>query len=190
MKTGGEVNTPRNLPHIIFIFKAYIDPGNLRERVHVSYNQNQMKRSDFWAILMIALFFASCEKDRDDKKVYNIYGEWTWLESVGGMTGSEVLNPENTGTVRTATFYKNDTVIITENGEIAHKTDYFLSREKSNLFNDTCNFVTINYKYPISNPDTVITLSMRYMIEDLSDTLLLDEDVYDGYRHLYVRKKR
>jgi hypothetical protein len=149
-----------------------------------------MRRGIFIVAMAVAMLVFSCEKDQDDKKAYDIHGEWIWLESDGGMTGSEVLNPKNTGVERTVTFYANDTVKIMENGEIAHKTDYFLSRERSHLFHDTCNFVTINYKYPISNPDTVITLSMRYMIEKLSDTLILDEDVYDGYTHFYVRKKK
>ena len=79
------------------------------------------------------------------------------------------------------------TVIISENADIVQRTDYFLSREKSLLFNDTFDFVTINYTYRISDTET-LSLPMRYMIETLTDTLVLAEDVYDGYGHQFVRK--
>lgn len=55
------------------------------------------------------------------------------------------------------------------------------------FLHDTFDFVTINFKYRISNLDSIITLSTHYMIRCLSAKLILDEDVYDGYGHLYKR---
>jgi|WetSurMetagenome_2_1015567.scaffolds.fasta_scaffold82324_2 hypothetical protein len=145
-----------------------------------------MKCSFLISIILVALLFTSCEKDDTDNQD-KITGEWVWIKSYGGMTGGEVLTPANTGIEKTITFFRNDTVVITENGTTADKTDYFLSREKSNLFHDIHNFVTINYKYQLQ--DTVITLSMRYIIQKLTDTLVLEDDVVDGYGHTYVKKK-
>jgi len=135
---------------------------------------------------MILLATMACEKDKV-QPAYEIYGEWNWLKSYGGFTGHNLLTPENTGVSKIFSFMQNDTVIISENADIVQRTDYFLSREKSLLFNDTFDFVTINYTYRISDTET-LSLPMRYMIETLTDTLVLAEDVYDGYGHQFVRK--
>jgi hypothetical protein len=145
-----------------------------------------MKKTVLLAITAVMLTCMSCQKEKDPTNRDKIAGEWIWIKSYGGMTGGEILTPENTGIEKTMTFFKNDTVEITENGQLAEKTNYFVSKEKSQLFNDLHDFVTIDYKYPLS--DTVITVSMRYIIQKLTDTLLLKDDVVDGYGHLYVRK--
>jgi hypothetical protein len=136
--------------------------------------------------LWIILAAMACEKEKDQPP-YEIYGEWNWLKSYGGITGRDLETPENTGISKIFTFLHNDTVIITANADTTHRTNYYLSREKSLLLQDTFDFVTINYIYRISDTET-LSLPMRYMIKTLTDTLVLDEDVYDGYGHQFVRK--
>lgn len=138
-------------------------------------------------LFVIFLITTSCEKDNELTKNENIVGEWLWIKSQGGFTGNDIQTPKENGIEKIIKFYENDTIEIFENNILVHKTDYFLSREKSMLLHDTFDFVTINYKYRISNPDSIITLPMRYIIWTLSDSLSLGEDVYDGYGHLYLR---
>ena len=136
--------------------------------------------------LFIFLIVMACEKDKDPP-VYDIHGKWNWLKSYGGITGHDLQTPENTGTSKIWTFNENDTVIITENADTLTVTDYFLSRESSMLLHDTLDFVTIKYKYRISETE-YLSIPMRYMIKTLTDTLVLAEDVYDGYGHEFVRR--
>jgi hypothetical protein len=136
--------------------------------------------------LSVSLLMISCNDD-NEPEIFDIYGNWAWVKSFGGYTGSDLRTPENTGTSRTMSFLKNDTVIITLNGDTVQVTDYFLSREESMLLNDTFDFLTINYRFITAEAETII-MPMRYMIQQLTDTLALDEDVYDGYGHLFIRK--
>ena len=149
----------------------------------------KMKKLIISFTIVLSFSVISCEKDNGiiEDNNSSIVGEWIWLKSYGGFTGGDIQTPEQNGIEKIVKFYNNDTVEIFENEVLIHKTDYFLSREESILLNDTFDFLTINYKYWIINPDSIITLPMRYIIRDLSDTLMLDEDVYDGYGHLYKR---
>jgi hypothetical protein len=147
----------------------------------------KMKIWKYTGIFFIILAAMACEKEKD-QPVYEIFGSWNWLKSYGGMTGRDLKTPGNTGTSKNFSFLRNDTVIITENAVTLQKTNFFLSREKSILLKDSFDFVTINYTYRISDTET-LSLPMRYMIETLTDTLVLAEDVYDGYGHQFVRKR-
>jgi hypothetical protein len=147
----------------------------------------KMKIFNYTGFVLIILAAIACEKDKVEP-TYEIFGEWNWLKSYGGFTGHELQTPENTGISKTFAFLHNDSVIITKNTDTIQRTGYFLSREKSLLLHDTFDFVTINYENWISNTET-LSLPMRYMIETLTDTLVLAEDVYDGYRHQFERKQ-
>jgi hypothetical protein len=152
-----------------------------------------MKLTGTIMLLFLVLTIFSCEKEdivKDGSNETKILGTWSWQNSVGGFTGNLNYTPQSTGIDRKWIFLKNDTVIVTENGDTTFKVNYFLSREKSNLFKDTFNFVTINYTFPITNPDTTLIVSMRYIIRTLNDTLNVQEDVYDGYTHQYLKADR
>lgn len=141
--------------------------------------------------MAMATFLPACDKN-DELKTENrdkgIIGEWSWVNSRGGFTGTEYLSPGESGIEKIMRFRINDTVDIFENDVLVQHTDYYLSREESIILHDTFDFVTINYKYRLSNPDSLVTIPMRYMILELSDVLFIDEDVYDGYEHLYKRE--
>ena len=115
-----------------------------------------------------------------------LIGSWYWIRSQGGFS-YQVLTPQSTGIERIFRFYKNDTVEIYENEELVQNTDYFLSREKSILYHDTFDFMTINYRYYAG--DSLIILPMRYIIRELSDSLVIEEDVFDGFKHTFYRIK-
>jgi len=146
-----------------------------------------MKQIKYFLIMAIAVMVSvSCSND-DDNQANGIVGEWIWIKSYGGFTGRDVQTPEQSEIRKIMKFHDNDTVEIYENEILVHKTDYFRSREESILLHDTFDFLTINYKYRITNTDSIIIFPMRYMIQELADTLMIDEDVYDGYGHLYNR---
>jgi hypothetical protein len=136
--------------------------------------------------------FLSCKKDNENdlQKLNTVVGEWTWINSCGGFTGTDMQTPTSSNSTKRIIFKDNSEFIMLENGDTIHKTTYFTSREKSILFQDTFNFVTVNYKYRIMGTDSIVTLPMRYIIRNMSDSLKIDEDVYDGYCHRYLRNKK
>lgn len=148
-------------------------------------------------LLLFGLSIFSCndenekeiELNTEPEKIYSIIGEWIWLKSYGGFSGHTLETPENTGVNSTLIFSNNDTVIIIENSDTINVLEYYLSREESYIHFKEYNCLTINYKFRISGMDSIITLPMRYLIENLTDTLTLAEDVYDGFGHQYVRYK-
>ena len=140
-------------------------------------------------MLSVGLIISSCTKEKFDsvQSKNGIVGEWIWLKSEGGISYS-IITPKESGIERIFIFNENDTVKEYENNKLVHNTDYFLSKEKSILYHDTLDFLTINYKFRISNPDSIVTIPIRYIIRKLTDTLLLEEDIFDGYKHTYKRK--
>jgi hypothetical protein len=151
---------------------------------------NQMKKCIYFLLTVITITICSCKKDDsvNNPTQAGITGTWAWSSSLGGMTGNDNPTPEKTGRKRSMIFLENKQFFLVENGDTIQKTDYFLSNEASILFHKNYDFVTVNYKFRISNPDSVITLPMRYIINSMSDTLSLTEDVFDGYSHWYLRK--
>jgi len=142
----------------------------------------------YFLIYGIILISISCSKDNDELTIEKkIIGKWNWIESNGGFTGHSHYTPENTGTVTQLIFSKEKTVYKIMNKDTIHKTNYYISKENSILFGDSYDFLIINYRYDL--PDTTIYLPMRYIIRNISDELILDEDVYDGYIHRFERIK-
>ncbi|QKG81054.1 hypothetical protein [Tenuifilum thalassicum] len=140
-----------------------------------------------YLMLTVFLFSLSCSEDITTLAEIKekLIGEWEWVQSEGGLSGTEVLTPETTGIYRYIKFNEKDTVLVWENNENVQTTSYCLQREESILKNRESIILTINYKY-FNNNDTII-LPMRYIIVKIGRTLILEEDVYDGYKHWYTR---
>lgn len=122
---------------------------------------------------MIGIQITACEKIEPCQFEYSIVGEWNWLESRGGFTGSTLYNPENTGLVKILSFTNNDTAILTANEDTVFNTDYVLGYENSEDLGE-------GYQYVVMN-------SIRYRIQELSEILWLDDDFCDGFSHIYER---
>jgi len=141
-------------------------------------------------MLSVLSLISSCTKDKLDsfQSENGIVGKWIWVKSEGGIC-YHTETPEESGIERIFLFKESDTVEKYENNKLIHKTDYFFSKERSILYHDTLEFLTINYKYQISNPDSIVTIPTRYIIRKITDTLLLEEDIFDGYKHTYKREQ-
>jgi hypothetical protein len=140
-------------------------------------------------IFLIMFSFFSCKKDDNNSQHPDtVVGEWTWLKSYGGFTGGDIKTPENTNIIRKVVLKSNGSFLMTDNGETVQRTTYFTSTEKSILYNDTFDFLTVNFKYKSSGTDS-ITLPIRFIIRSMKDSLNIEEDVFDGYKHEYLRTK-
>ncbi len=136
-----------------------------------------------WFILLIALSIFSCDKNDSEIENKIITQSWAWQRSNGGLTGNSQSTPASSGENKVMTFYA-DSVEIAVNGEISTITSYFIQPEESILHNETFDILTINYTY-FPGTESEISLPMRYIIRKLSDQLILEEDVFDGYVHYY-----
>jgi hypothetical protein len=150
-----------------------------------------MKNALRFISIIVILTFISCKKDSEIiiPKPNTLIGEWSWIVSYGGFTGSEVQTPASTNKSRKISFKLNGSFIMIENSDTVQNTTYFTRSEESILNHNIYNFVTVNYKYQITGTDSVIILPMRYMVLGMQDSLLINEDVFDGYHHNYLRLK-
>jgi hypothetical protein len=141
-------------------------------------------------ILGVTLLLASCTKEKVEETIQmKIVGKWDWLETYGGFTGNALYTPENTGDERKFVFKKDSSFYEILNSDTVQKTNYFISREESMILDGEFDFLTINFKYYLPDEGTTLTLPMRYMITKIADSLKIREDVYDGFRHKYVKMK-
>ena len=142
-----------------------------------------MKKLGLLLIAFAFIFITSCKEDEENEtpKLNTIVGEWVWVKSYGGFTGGDLQTPENTNSVRKAIFKSDGTMIMTVNGDTTLNSTYSIIRDKSIFDSDSCNVLVID---KLSSD-----VSMRYAILTMTDSLILSEDVCDGYGHLYVRKK-
>lgn len=147
-----------------------------------------MKTNSLIQIGIALLFVTACSKENEEFDIQKkITGKWDWIESYGGFTGTAHYTTENTGDERSLVFLDNNTTYVILNNDTINETDYFISKEESRLLGEEFDFLTINYKYPLA--DTVIFLPVRYILRNLSDVLVMDEDVVDGFGHKYKRVK-
>jgi len=136
-------------------------------------------------IFLFGIVIVSCSNDNENAIQQAILGKWNWIESYGGFTGNMHYTPEKTGEERQLIFKDNGAVYLISNTDTVFNTNYLITKEKSILFGDEFDFLTINYRYDLK--DTIIYLPMRYIIRTISDELVIDEDVYDGLGHRYKR---
>ena len=138
-----------------------------------------------YLIVLFGIVIVSCSNDNEDAIQQAILGKWNWIESYGGFTGNMHYTPENTGKEKQLIFKDNGLVYFISKTDTVYNTSYFIRKEKSKLLGDMFDFLTINYRYDLK--DTIIYLPMRYIIRTISDELVIDEDVYDGFGHRYKR---
>jgi hypothetical protein len=76
--------------------------------------------------LVIVFTLISCSLSNDNNNSSNsisILGTWTWQKSVGGITGSDIVTPENTGVEKKLIFETNSKVtVFTDDTETGNYT--------------------------------------------------------------------
>lgn len=113
----------------------------------------------------------------------DLVGEWTWVRSVGGITGG-TFTPEN-GTERKLTF-STTTMKVEENGKVLATTPFTTYKGKSLILNAATAFMKID---AAACPNCKMMETQMYSFSAAQDTLFLDEDVYDGFGHAYIKKR-
>lgn len=104
----------------------------------------------------------------------SIVGTWHWKESRGGITGNEIISPENTGVTIKLVFGTNKKVtVFTDNIETG-TYDYTIQLGKS-IFD--------------SEPQPILSFNaMNYVIEKINDTeMRIHDNFVDGYVLNYTK---
>ncbi len=111
-------------------------------------------------------------------------GEWTWIQSSGGITG-QIQTPDNQNITRRYLFTAAE-VEVTENTVKLGKAAYSIAKAKSYLLNKDTEFLTFK---TADCPDCKLSPSDMVSLSATKDTLFLAQDANDGIEQTYVKKR-
>ncbi len=132
-----------------------------------------------YVYIIVAILFLSCEKDISlpDDSLTNIFNEWEWLYSYGGIPGNLLSNPGKVGYTKTIRFTKKG--IYKE-----YKSNQKMLRLKYDITEKTPLIGSSRYIIEYINREDYIDQS----IEIRGDTLFLYDQCFDNYYHVYLKK--
>jgi preprotein translocase subunit YajC len=149
----------------------------------------------FLSFATIVSFFTSCDDSTTIEKPTDttndlLKGEWVWIRTSGGFAGI-IQTPNDNNLLRILNF-SDKTMTVSENQmpgnpiplPISSAVPFSLSNKKSFLKGQNTDFIIFDLKNC-----TKCGLSSEYDFDFKGkDTLVLQEDVNDGFEQLYVRK--
>ena len=143
-------------------------------------NKNIMRRALLFSTLtlLLAATLFSCEKyiDQTNPGLRNVFGEWDWIMSTGGIAGDTISASEVENSVWLS-YDEEGNYIKFVNDKGAEYLKYYFVNKGSILSSITLG--QIEYSNGVLQ-----SVKMPH-----HDTLLLIDELNDGYAHYYVRKK-
>ena len=137
----------------------------------------------------VLLASSGCKKQAVPPVSTELFGEWQWVSDVGGFTGKAVYTPANTGAVRSYRFDRDSTIVECLNNKCNAPVKFTVRMEKSLLDHQQHLILTIPHRVYPALPDTGFhVIRSRYIVREVSDSLILDQDVFDGFEESYRRK--
>jgi hypothetical protein len=133
----------------------------------------------------VIVLFLSCSVSSDSSSIVDesppLFGSWNWVESSGGIAGM-VETPSTTGHTRSLQFEKN--------GIYRQYTDSLLSISSTfSVKKDRTIFSQDSLPCLVIAEQPAHTILPQAILKLTTDSLLLAENVYDGFSHLCLRKK-
>lgn len=134
-------------------------------------------------ILLTSLAFTSCEKtiEPPNNECKAIIGDWQWNYSTAGF-GHPIKTPQTEGYSQSIIFDNNGKHYLIINEEV-RMTNQFIFKKAPSIY-ETGNDYLIYYQNFKNNQDEV-PHSFEFAN---SKTLVLSEQCYDCYSHVYTRK--
>jgi len=118
-----------------------------------------------------------------------LFGEWQWVSSVGGYSGKAVYTPANTGTELTYRFNRDSTFVECLNNNCKAPVKFTVRLEKSFFDHQPHVILTIPRRIYLAPPDTGFhVIRFRYTLREISNSLILTEEVADGFEEVFRRK--
>lgn len=130
------------------------------------------------SIMILILLFSSCDDNGIDAlhRSNGLIGEWKWLESCGGFAG-QCHTPESTGDTKTIEFTADSTYRMILNDSLILESPFHIQKSKS-IYSEDSTEVIIYDKH-----------SIRQSFSINNDSLILNDEVYDGFQNFYKRIK-
>jgi hypothetical protein len=130
-------------------------------------------------ILIFCLILGSCKKESTklNPETSTLTGSWNWVYTSGGIAGM-TYTPESTGEIRRIEFGVDSIWKYYVNGVLNSASLYHLVKSKSLFSPDSVLLI----KYDL------YSIKQNYIIKT-SDTLILQDQCFDCYGHLYTRIK-
>jgi len=124
---------------------------------------------------VIMLFCFSCGDD-DDQMQTVLEGEWIWQSSTGGIAGA-ILTPDTENFTQEVRFEGNKFEQFRD-GESFAESDFEIMKGESIFSIDSADIIMY------ANQD----LFPQFFYFIGNDTLTLQDEVFDGFNHIYFRK--
>lgn len=124
-------------------------------------------------LILFAFALSGCSSDDDNGTTTQLIGEWTWVQSSGGLVGN-LQTPESIGATRSLVF-TTTTLQSFEDGVMIAESDYTLETLESVLFNEPREMLVTN-------------LSVRNIVELEGEQLILTGDFNDCVTSTYIRR--
>lgn len=135
----------------------------------------------FYSLVAILLFTsATCRKVQPDTLLKKqLIGSWQYIGKSGGYAGkSEKADPSSNYTLE---FKSRQKYLQKTNGQVSQQGTYELYKLKSIYSGKEDNAIRFNSASAHSNKHSIITLE--------GDTLIIAENVYDGFKIKYIKLK-
>jgi hypothetical protein len=138
----------------------------------------------FCASAFLFLLLGNCRKEIavPDPALQKLFGKWTWAQSSGGFAGT-TTTPSGGGTSAGIEFRK-DGICIISTGKKKDKMKFTLSEGKSIFSTEPASLITYEDIGLFDKNSAPPQQSVRF---SGPDTLLLNDECYDCFSHLYVR---
>jgi len=141
-----------------------------------------MKTLSLFAFILFSMVAIQCSKESGPTEPVadGIYGSWNWVESVGGISGNNVLTPASVGYSVKINFLNNGTFQRFQNDSLQATTTFTVSRKKTSFHADTVNLIAYADSIHFM-PQIIYSVTI--------DSLFLEDLYPDGLGHAYSRIK-
>ena len=135
---------------------------------------------------VVLLAGSSCKKESGPSE---IFGDWQWVSSSGGLTGKQVDTPASTNSTRTLTFTRDSMVVRCYNGQCEAPVRFTCRTERSFFTGEPALILTFRYRIYLALPDTTSQITLeKYTLVEVSKTLRINQESPDGFGEVYQRK--
>lgn len=136
--------------------------------------------------ILVLISFASCKRENQVNTPAGkaeLRGEWVRVLKSGGIAGI-YLTPDSGYNVHYT--FDDQKLVITENGRAHPPVGYSTLQKKSLLNGEKAEFLILNTS---DCPACQLMPEYTFSFSPKSDSLFINEDVYDGFNYTYVKKR-
>ncbi|MBE9583710.1 hypothetical protein IM792_04560 [Mucilaginibacter sp. JRF] len=139
-----------------------------------------MKNAIFAVLIAVSLFACKATQVSKDEKpidIKSLSGQWDWKKTTGGIAGI-TITPETARYILHIEF-KNSEMLYYKNGEVTQHFHYDITRDKTIYSTDSLYII---------KPDTTTNAMPLVITKAVNDTLVLADNVHDGFTTTYIKK--